>query len=102
MSVFHWREVQTLNTDEITLLDVREKAETAGGQFIRGSINIPLDELRGRLNEIPQDKPVYVYCAVGLRGYLACRILTQRGFDHVKNLSGGYTTYRIATEPVSI
>ena len=101
MSVFHWREVQTLNTDEITLLDVRERAETAGGQLIRGSINIPLDELRGRLNEIPQDKPVYVYCAVGLRGYLACRILTQRGFDHVKNLSGGYTTYRVATEPVS-
>jgi len=98
MPVVHWREMQIANPDEITLLDVRTKAETAGG-FVRYSKNIPLDELRKRLNEIPKDKPVYVYCAAGLRGYLALQILTQRGFTDVKNLSGGYMTYRMATDP---
>jgi len=60
-----------------------------------------LDELRERLNEIPKNKPVYVYCGVGLRGYLASQILMQRGFADVRNLSGGYKTYRTATEPIS-
>jgi len=102
MSVVHWREMQAANPNEITILDVRTKAETAGGQVIQGSINIPLDDLRERLNEIPKNKPVYVYCGVGLRGYLASQILTQRGFTEVKNLSGGYKTYRSATEPKNI
>jgi len=100
MPVVSWREMQAANRDEITILDVRTEEETADGQFIQGSINIPLDELRERLDEIPKDKPVYVYCAVGLRGYLALQILTQRGFTNVKNLSGGYKTYSMATTPV--
>ena len=99
MPVIHWQEMQTANPDEVTILDVREKTETLNG-FIQGSMNIPLDELRERLNEIPKDKPVYIYCGVGLRGYLALQILTQRGFTNVKNLSGGYKTYRTATQPV--
>jgi len=100
MPVVHWREMQTANPNEITILDVRTKAETVGGQIIKGSINIPLDDLRDRLDEIPKNKPVYIYCGVGLRGYLALQILIQRGFTDVKNLSGGYKTYQTATNPI--
>jgi len=99
MPVVSWREIQTLPLSETTLLDVRTSAETMGGHVIPGSLNIPLDELRDRLNEIPQNKPVVIYCGVGLRGYLALQILTQRGFQSVKNLSGGYKTYSTATAP---
>ena len=60
--------------------------------FIEGSINIPLHEIRERLDEIPKDKELYVSCQVGLRGYLAARILKQHGYN-VKNLDGGYKTY---------
>jgi len=100
MPVIHWREMQMVNPTEVTVLDVRTKEETADGQIIQGSLNIPVDELRERLNEIPDNKPVYIYCAVGLRGYLALQILTQRGFKNVKNLSGGYKTYSIATKNI--
>jgi rhodanese-related sulfurtransferase len=74
------------------LLDVRTPAEVVAGD-IPGAINIPIDELRGRLNELPRDKELLVSCQVGLRGYLACRILKQHGF-RCRNLSGGYKTYR--------
>ena len=100
MPVVHWREMQIANPEEITILDVRYKEETAGGQFIKGSLNIPIDELRERLHEIPDNKPVYVYCAIGLRAYLASQILIQRGFANVKILSGGYKTFSIATAPI--
>jgi NADPH-dependent 2,4-dienoyl-CoA reductase/sulfur reductase-like enzyme/rhodanese-related sulfurtransferase len=75
------------------LLDVRTPAEFAAGA-IPGSINIPVDELRGRLAELPKGKPIVAYCQVGQRGYLATRILGQSGFDAV-NLSGGYKTYQL-------
>jgi len=101
MPVVTWREMQAANPGEVTLLDVRTKEETAGGRIIPGSLNIPLDELRERLEEISRNKPVYIYCGVGLRGYLALQILTQRGFINVKNLSGGYKTYSVATAPVA-
>ena len=101
MPVVHWREMQAANPNEIVILDVRTREETASGQIIQGAKNIPLDELRERLNEIPADKPVYVYCGVGLRGYLALKILTQRGFTNVKNLSGGYRTYSVATTKIN-
>jgi NADPH-dependent 2,4-dienoyl-CoA reductase/sulfur reductase-like enzyme/rhodanese-related sulfurtransferase len=74
------------------LLDVRTAAEIEAGG-IPGALNIPLDELRGRLNELPRDKELLVACQVGLRGYLACRILSQNGF-RCRNLTGGYKTYR--------
>ena len=67
-----------------------------------GAVNIPLDELRDRLAELPKDKMIYTFCAVGLRGYLAYRILTQHEFDKVRNLSGGLKTYRAATAPIII
>ena len=77
------------------LLDVRMKKEAEAGT-IPGAKIIPVDQLRDRLDELPRDKEILVYCQVGLRGYLACRILTQHGF-HCRNLTGGYKTYRAAT-----
>ena len=67
---------------------------------ITGFRNIPVDELREHLQEIPREKPVVVSCAVGLRGYLAARILMQHGFQQVFNLSGGYKTWSAATAPL--
>lgn len=73
------------------VLDVRDEFELATG-MIEGSINIPLGSLRKRINEIPKDKNIYVTCQVGLRGYIACRILTQRGYKCF-NIDGGIKTY---------
>ena len=73
-------------------IDVRKPEEYEAGH-IPGYINIPLDELRERLTEIDLSKPVYLTCQVGLRGYLAQRILEQHGAD-TKNLSGGYALYQ--------
>ena len=78
------------------LLDVRTPAEVEAGT-IAGAQNIPLDDLRSRLAELPRDKELLVFCQQGLRGYLACRILSQNGFD-CRNLTGGYKTYRAATD----
>ena len=74
------------------LLDVREPAECEKGT-LPGAVTIPLGQLRNRLEELPRDRLIITYCAVGLRGYLAERILRQNGFD-VRNLSGGFTTWR--------
>ena len=91
---FHWHDIENINKENATLLDVREEPEFARGA-IPGFINIPLDGLRARIDEIDKTKPVYVMCQVGLRGYLASRVLTQRGFD-VYNLSGGYAVWNAA------
>lgn len=89
---FHWHDVAMLQKESnITLLDTRTVLEYENGH-IDGFINIPLDDLRERLGEIPKDKPVYITCQVGLRGYVAARILSQNGFD-AYNLSGGYRLY---------
>ncbi|NQU24243.1 MAG: FAD-dependent oxidoreductase [Candidatus Nealsonbacteria bacterium] len=77
------------------LLDVRTTKETETGT-IPGATIVPLDQLRERLDELPRDKELLVYCPVGLRGYLACRILSQHGF-RCRNLTGGFKTYRMAT-----
>lgn len=95
MPVIYWRELTDLNLHEVTLLDVRTPGEFASGT-IRGAINIPVDELRSRLNELPKDKPVIIFCAVGLRGYLALKILQPRGYQ-TRNLSGGYRLFKAAT-----
>ena len=91
-----WHEINDILADGGYLIDVREPIERDMG-MIEGSVNIPLGELRERLGEIPT-KEVYVYCQVGLRGYLASRILMQAGFK-VKNLDGGYKTYSCVYEP---
>lgn len=75
------------------LVDVRTEMEHANGH-IEGSINIPVDKLRTRLAELDPSKEIWVYCQVGLRGYTASRILSQKGF-RVKNLTGGYKTYQM-------
>lgn len=95
VEVIDWRKISQLGSDTI-LVDVRTADEYSLGA-IPGAINIPVDELRNRLSELPKDKPIVVTCAVGLRGYLAYRILVQHGYKDVKNLSGGYKTWSIAT-----
>lgn len=75
------------------LLDVRTPAEHAAGH-IPGAVNIPVDELRGRLKELPVDRPMATYCQVGQRGYLATRVLLQAGFK-VRNIGGGFKTYQL-------
>lgn len=94
-----WSDVASLPADAVKI-DVRTPAEYELGT-IPGFVNIPVDELRGRLEELPKDRLIIVTCAIGLRGYLAYRILKQHGFTNVKNLSGGYKTWSAATMPVS-
>ncbi len=85
-------ELKDLPKDTI-ILDVRTQAERDMGA-IEGSINIPVDALRGKLDTLDKNKHYVVHCAVGLRSYIAARILMQNGFKNVKNLAGGYTTYK--------
>ncbi|MDR2968956.1 MAG: FAD-dependent oxidoreductase [Tannerellaceae bacterium] len=98
MPAVSWRELQQADPDKILLLDVRTESEFSMGN-IPGAMNIPLDDLRDRLSEIPENKTLYIYCAVGLRGYLACNILMARGYNAC-NVSGGYKTYTAATDSV--
>jgi CoA-disulfide reductase len=86
-----WHEIDEIVRNGGMLIDVREPIERDMG-YIKGSINIPLGELRDRLNELSKDETIYLTCQVGLRGYLGARILSQNGFK-VKNLDGGYKTY---------
>lgn len=89
--MLYWDDVDHLDPDHDLILDVRYPEEVAAGA-IEGAINIPLPELRGRLDEIPHDRRIVVYCQIGQRAYYAYRILAQYGFD-VVNLSGGYQSY---------
>lgn len=90
VAICHAEDV-TASPDGRMLLDVRTPTEVAEGT-IPGAVNIPLDEIRDRLSELPRDKELLVFCQVGLRGYIACRILSQAGF-RCRNLTGGYKTY---------
>ncbi|MBS4538263.1 DsrE/DsrF/DrsH-like family protein [Clostridium sp. D2Q-11] len=92
VDVIHWHEMKDLDMDKTIILDVREAIERELG-YVKGSINIEVNELRNRLDELDKDKLIVIYCAIGVRGYIATRILKQNGFNNVKNLSGGYTTY---------
>jgi NADPH-dependent 2,4-dienoyl-CoA reductase/sulfur reductase-like enzyme/peroxiredoxin family protein/TusA-related sulfurtransferase/rhodanese-related sulfurtransferase len=98
--VIHWDEISTLNKEHSILIDVRTPQEFTMGS-IEGAVNIPLDELRTRLQEIPTNKEIILFCQVGLRGYFAYRILIQNGYTNVKNLSGGYKTYLAAMQEQS-
>lgn len=99
MPVVTWRELAAADRSEVCLVDVRTPEEYSLGT-IDGAVNIPLDDLRGRLGEIYRESDVIVFCAVGLRGYLAQRILLGRGYRRVRNLAGGYKTYSLATQKV--
>ncbi|MDR1762475.1 MAG: FAD-dependent oxidoreductase [Dysgonamonadaceae bacterium] len=92
VKIFHWHDVESLDKDKVTLLDVRTKEEFSLGAMPNFK-NIPLDEIRERMSEIDRTKPVYLTCQVGLRGYVAARILSQNGFDAC-NLSDGYAVWK--------
>lgn len=95
VNIIQWRDILNVDKAEAMIIDSRTKEEYDFGH-IEGAINIPVDEIRSRLNEMPRDKKIIVYCAVGLRGYIASRILMQHGYTDVYNLSGGYRTYSCA------
>lgn len=99
MKPLYWRELKQTDPDSIFLIDVRTADEFALGS-IKGAVNIPLDDLRSRLGEIPHNKPICLFCGVGLRGYLASNILRENGFTDVRNLIGGLRTYKVAVKPV--
>ncbi|WP_127575127.1 FAD-dependent oxidoreductase [Paenibacillus barengoltzii] len=88
------QDLATRDEQTTMLVDVRSEMEHANGH-IPGSLLIPVDELRDRLNELDANKEIWVYCQVGLRGYTASRILQQKGFK-VRNLTGGYKLYQMA------
>ena len=99
MTPLYWRELRDADLSGVTLVDVRTADEYALGR-IPGAVNVPLDDLRARLSEIPADKPVWLYCGVGLRGYLASNILKENGYKEVRNLIGGLKTYKAAIAPL--
>lgn len=91
----HVAEVEAHNPHQ-QVVDVRNGPELDKLGRIPGAMHIPLDELRGRLHELPKEKELLISCQVGLRGHVACRLLSQHGFK-VKNLSGGFKTWQMAT-----
>jgi len=93
VEIAHWHEVDKRLAQGALLLDVRTKREVEDGA-VPGALNIPVDNLRERLSELPKDKEILVYCQVGLRSYIAYRILRQHGFT-AKSISGGYRTYNM-------
>jgi NADPH-dependent 2,4-dienoyl-CoA reductase/sulfur reductase-like enzyme/rhodanese-related sulfurtransferase len=98
--VFYWNEFDKITSDDI-LIDVRTVKEYQAGK-IADAINIPLDELRSGLPEIPKGKNVYIYCLGGLRGYLAQRILMQNGNTNTFNLSGGYQLWNTCIQEMTL
>ncbi|MCL4181459.1 MAG: CoA-disulfide reductase, partial [Verrucomicrobia bacterium] len=92
-----WDEIAALDPRQTLLLDVRRPDERNAG-FIPGSIHIPLDDLRGRMSELPRDRELIVHCLSGQRSYFACRALSQHGF-RVRNLTGSWLTWKTAITP---
>jgi NADPH-dependent 2,4-dienoyl-CoA reductase/sulfur reductase-like enzyme/rhodanese-related sulfurtransferase len=92
VQVVHWNELGALNRDENVLLDVRTLGEVKGTGTIMDAVHIHVDELRDRLNELDRKKTYIAYCTVSLRGYIAYRILVQKGFK-ARILSGGMETW---------
>ena len=92
-----WYQLADMPVDERFLLDVRTPEEY-GIETMEGAVNIPQNELRSRLSEIPRDKKIILFCGVGKRAYMSERVLRQSGFDDVYNLSGGMKTYTLSTQ----
>ena len=95
ISPLEWINAEPEKSENIQILNVSTKREHSKGH-IPGAINIPIHQLRSRINELDPEKTVWLHCAVGYRGYIAARILMQNGFKDVKNLTGGYVSYSIA------
>ncbi|SHF86689.1 CoA-disulfide reductase [Ornithinibacillus halophilus] len=91
-----WHEIDEIVANGGILVDVRNPDEVAKGH-IKEAKNIPLDQLRNRLEELPKDQTIHVNCQVGLRGYVATRILQENGFK-AKNLDGGWKTYQVVNQ----
>lgn len=90
---FYVEDVETISEQDM-LIDIRTKGEFEAGH-LEGAVHIPLDELRSQLHRLDKKQKIYICCAIGLRGYIAQRILTQNGFDKTYNLSGGYDLYSV-------
>ncbi|WP_342419393.1 CoA-disulfide reductase [Paenibacillus sp. FSL H8-0168] len=96
VQTIQWHEVDDFHRNGGLIIDVRDAVELQAGA-IPGSVHIPLAEIRERMAEIPSDLEIAVSCQVGLRGYIAARILTQYGY-RVRNVDGGYKTYSVMAE----
>ncbi len=96
LHLFYWNDLKDASENDI-ILDVRTAKEFSEAS-IEGAINIPVDELRERLSELDTSKKILLYCQIGLRGYLAYRILKQKGFKEVYSLSGGYLLYKSCSD----
>ncbi len=92
LRLFYHNELDQMSDDKY-LIDVRSQDEFKLGS-IAHAVNIPVDEIRNRINEVPKNMPIRIFCQAGLRGYLAQRILIQNGFNDVLNLSGGYQLWK--------
>ncbi len=88
------KDLELYDPERHILLDVRTVAEYDQGH-IEGARHLPVDDLRSRIGELDSEKEIWAYCAVGMRGYIASRILQQRGF-RVKNITGGYRSYSMS------
>ncbi|MFP3979865.1 MAG: FAD-dependent oxidoreductase [Desulfobacterales bacterium] len=95
----NWDAVDSLDPEKSVLLDVRSRIELKTSGTIDDAVHIPIDELRDRLGELDKSKTYIAFCAVGIRSYLAYRILVQNGFK-ARNLAGGFRTYLAATENI--
>ncbi|MFW1429533.1 FAD-dependent oxidoreductase [Vibrio parahaemolyticus] len=93
-TAIHYDEIDNLTEDQV-LLDVRNPGELESVGYLEGAINIPVDQLRHRMSELPKDKEIVIYCQVGLRGNVAYRQLVNNGYK-ARNLIGGYRTYKFA------
>jgi NADPH-dependent 2,4-dienoyl-CoA reductase/sulfur reductase-like enzyme/rhodanese-related sulfurtransferase len=93
--IVHWDE---LDKEPVFMLDVRDPSEYRQNH-IKGAVNIPLNELRDRMGEVPKDQEVWTYCFVGQRSYYASRALSQYGY-HIKNLSGGFKTFSMMKKSI--
>lgn len=100
VKVIQWYDLLKMDLSSVTIIDVRTEEEFRLGR-IENAINIPVDTIRERLKEIPKEKKIVIYCGVGLRAYIAIRILMNNGFKDVYNLSGGYKTYEHVTKKQS-
>ena len=99
IALTHWHDIDESSKDNGIILDVRTEREYEVRK-IEGSLNIPIQELRNRLEEIPKENPIFVYCEVGYRSYIASRVLMQHGYKNVYELTGGYKLYEIAKTPL--
>ena len=94
--------IQLINNEDVTLLDVRESAETVNGKIAK-AVQIPVSSINQRIGELDKfkDKNIIVYCKNGSRAGIACRTLSKAGFENVFNLDGGITAWQEAHLPVS-